>query len=92
MAIPKADGRGKESLYFGFNLDFGGGCRWSQAAFETPLRIALGGQLNRQLGFATSRQADQVLAYTGDGFQWGPKSPMAQRSPLDRDSGPVCRA
>src|SRR3546814_32633 len=37
MAIPKADGRGKLSLYFGHELDYGGGNRWNLRAFEAPL-------------------------------------------------------
>src|SRR5690606_12336909 len=60
MAIPKADGRGRACMYFGHALDVGGGCRWSLLDFETPLRIALGGLLNRELGFGNSTRADEV--------------------------------
>ena len=91
MAIPKADGRGKQSLYFGFNLDYGGGCRWNLEEFEPPLRIALGGLLNRELGFGNSARADETCPYAGDGFHWGWNAPLPKRVPLDRDAGPVFR-
>lgn len=91
MAIPKIDGRGRHNLYFGHALEYGGGRRWSEEDFAPPLRIALGGLLNRQLGFGNSTFANQVLAYAGDGFHWGRRKPMANRTPLGRDVGPVCR-
>lgn len=91
MAIPKADGRGKQSLYFGFNLDYGGGCRWSLEAFEPPLRIALGGLLNRELGFGNSTGADKMCPYAGDGFHWSRNAPLAKRVAENLRSGPVCR-
>lgn len=91
MAVAKADGRGKSSLYFGHALDFGGGHRWNIAAFDTPLRVALGGRLNRELGFGQSSHVDESLPYSGDGFHWGRSNPMAERAALGRDVGPVCR-
>jgi hypothetical protein len=91
MAIPKADGRGKQSLYFGHALNYGGGNYWSHEDFETPLRIALGGLLNRQLGYGNSTFADQVLAYLGEGFHWGRYKPLAPRKVDSAMRGPVCR-
>ncbi len=90
-AIPKADGRGKHGLYFGYALNYGGGCRWSEEDFFPPLDIALGGELNRSLGFGNSTGTDEVIPYVGDGFHWGPNNPLPKREPLDRNIGPVCR-
>lgn len=89
MAVPKASGLGKESLYFGFNLDYGGGRRWSQEDFVPPLRIALGGRLNREQGFGDSQRVDQRLPFAGDQFPWGRSRPMPVRAPLGRDAGPA---
>src|SRR3546814_7670251 len=91
MAIPNADGRGKLSLYFGHELDYGGGNRWNLRAFEAPLRIALGGELNRALGFGNSAGVDEVIAYAGDGYHWSRNAPLAPREVLSGDIGPVCR-
>src|SRR3546814_17972329 len=82
MAIPNADGRGKLSLYFGHELDYGGGNRWNLRAFEAPLRIALGGELNRALGFGNSAGVDEVIAYAGDGYHWSRNAPLAPREVL----------
>lgn len=91
MAIPKADGRGAHSQYLGHALDTGGGRRWNLLEFEPPLRIALGGALNRMLGFGDSTHVNEVIPYRGDGYHWGRKNPMPGRTPLGRDQGPVCR-
>src|SRR3546814_6463950 len=48
-------------LYFGHELDYGGGNRWNLRAFEAPLRIALGGELNRALGLGNSAGVDEVI-------------------------------
>lgn len=91
MAIPKVDGRGRHNLYFGHALDYGGGHRWSVLDFEPPLKIALGGLLNRQLGFGGSERVDEALGYQGDGFHWGRFQPLAPRLVEPWWHGPVCR-
>jgi hypothetical protein len=90
MAIPKADGRGKANLYFGFGLEIGGGRRFRLEDFEPPLRIALGGQLNRDLGFGGTHRVDERVPYAGDGYHWGRNMPLAPRI-VEVDRGPVCR-
>lgn len=91
MAIPKADGRGRHNLYFGFALDLGGGARWTAEDFQPPLRIALGGALNRKMGFGGSAWVNERAPYRGDGFHWGRDKPLAPRV-VERDRGPACRS
>ena len=90
-AIPKADGRGRLAMYFGHQVEYGAGGRWREEDFVPPLRIALGGLLNRELGFGLSGGVDEVLPYAGDGYHWGRNLPLPPRFPLGREVGPVCR-
>ena len=91
MAVTKSDGRGSRSLYFGHELDRGGGRRWCQEDFEPPLHIALGGELNRLLGFGASSKVDEYIPYCGDGYHWDRNNPLAKRTTFGRGIGPVCR-
>lgn len=91
MAVPKADGNGKRSRYFGYELSIGGGARWRLRDFYPPLMVALGGRLNRELGFGGSVNVDEVVPYVGDGYHWGRNKPLAPRANLGREVGPVCR-